>query len=102
MKNLYPIFWDKSLELVDALKVYTERSIVEKTPEMIVDVNNWAGRATLDIIGVAGLGHDFHAIKDPENSLNQTYRKLFTPTPRAIIGGIVSEVLPGWITQVFP
>lgn len=44
-----------------------------------VQVSNWASRATLDIIGVAGMDHDFESLHDPDNSLNQSYREVTSP-----------------------
>lgn len=44
-----------------------------------VQVSNWASRATLDIIGVAGMDHDFESLRDPDNSLNQSYREVMSP-----------------------
>lgn len=37
----------------------------------------WASRTTLDIIGLAGAGHDFHAIQNPDSELLVTYCGLF-------------------------
>ena len=37
----------------------------------------WASRTTLDIIGLAGAGHDFHALRNPDSELLVTYRGLF-------------------------
>ena len=67
-----------------------------------MDVGEWANRATLDIIGTAGLGHDFCAIKHPGNELTRTYRKIFTPNTRGKIAGMVSMFLPGWVEKLFP
>lgn len=44
-----------------------------------VQISNWASRATLDIIGVAGMDHDFDSLRDPDNTLNQSYRKIMSP-----------------------
>ena len=102
IKDLYPIFWAKSLELVNALRVHTEQGNVKECPKVTVDVSDWATRATLDIIGVAGLGHDFCAIKVPGNDLNQTYRKIFAPTRRSQVFGLISILLPVWFTKIIP
>jgi len=42
IKDLYPTFWSKSRELVEALKVHTER--VEEAPGTVVQVGEWASR----------------------------------------------------------
>ena len=97
IKNLYPIFWEKGQEVVAALT-----SLTASDPEAIIDVNSWAGRVTLDVIGVAGLGHDFHAIADPNTDLNVTYRRLFSPNRWGRAMGILSFLLPPWILRRLP
>jgi cytochrome P450 len=86
IKNLYPIFWAKGREVTDKMTALVENqhandnSITEKPDSQegeVVDIGNWASRATLDIIGVAGMGHDFNAIQDPSSELNQCYRRVF-------------------------
>ena len=47
--DLHPVFWAKSRELVEAVSAQIEASGVAD-----VEVNGWASRATLDIIGLAG------------------------------------------------
>ncbi|KAF4177922.1 hypothetical protein CNMCM8927_008974 [Aspergillus lentulus] len=42
----------------------------------VVEVSGWATRATLDIIGLAGLGHDFDSLQNPKSSLMRQYRQL--------------------------
>ena len=68
----------------------------------MVEVNEWASRATLDIIGAAGLGHEFDAIRDPSNELNQVYRRIFAPGPTGQILGILGFLLPQWLIRRIP
>ena len=67
-----------------------------------VDVGGWATRATLDIIGVAGLGHDFGALKDPLNELSVTFNKIFAPGLSGKILGIAGFFLPQWFLRNLP
>lgn len=46
----------------------------------ITDMNAWSTKATLDIIGVAGLGCDFDTLKDSDDSLAKTYDHVLEPT----------------------
>lgn len=73
---------------------------VSKAP--VVEINNWSSRTTLDIIGSAGMGHDFGAIKDPSTELNATYRKVFEPNRQAQLLGLASMFLPMWMVQSIP
>jgi cytochrome P450 len=73
IKDLYPVFWSKSVEMVKMI----EQDLTSRTVEdNVVQVGDWASRTTLDIIGVAGMGCDFEALKRPENALHQSYKTL--------------------------
>lgn len=39
----------------------------------IVRVSEWASRATLDIIGVAGMDHDFGSLHDSNNEIGRAH-----------------------------
>lgn len=77
IKDLYPSFWSKSVEMVSVIEEHLESK--KASGDNTVQVSNWASRATLDIIGVAGMDHDFESLRDPENSLNQSYREVTSP-----------------------
>lgn len=115
LKNLIPVFWDKSREAVEAMTVHinsggipnSELPDFQKRPDVenddaVLEAGEWASRATLDIIGVAGLGQDFGAIKDPDTLLNKTYRKVFKPSRQAAILGLLNLFLPGWFVKNLP
>jgi cytochrome P450 len=114
IKDLYPTFWTKSREAVLAMTARVKGIEVKEeictAPEngtepqgpAVIEVGDWASRATLDIIGVAGLGQDFGAIRDPTTPLNKTYRALFKPTRQAQILGLLNLFLPGWFLRNIP
>jgi cytochrome P450 len=60
-----------------------EQDLKNRTPgsDNTVQISNWASRATLDIIGVAGMDHDFDSLQDPENTLNKSYRLIMRSPP---------------------
>ena len=66
-----------------------------------IDVKVWASRATLDIIGLAGLGRDFDAIKDPGNELILTYQKIFSPGRGGQILAALFMIAP-WLMRNLP
>ncbi|GAB7329021.1 hypothetical protein MBLNU13_g00872t1 [Cladosporium sp. NU13] len=99
IKELYPVFWSKSRELVERLREASkspvptseakdapghdpEKSAADATVHApgAVEVGKWSSRATLDIIGQAGMGQDFEALKDPNNKLNMHYQNVFSLT----------------------
>ncbi|KAI3172833.1 hypothetical protein DTO046C5_3180 [Penicillium roqueforti] len=81
IKNLYPVFWAKSVEMVKMIEDDLRSRKADGNNDKTVQISNWASRATLDIIGVAGMDHDFDSLRDPENTLNQSYRKIMSSPP---------------------
>ncbi|KAI1005687.1 hypothetical protein K3495_g2529 [Podosphaera aphanis] len=71
IKNLYPLLWSKSSEMVNLMRD-------EIKTESVVNVEKWAGRTSLDIIGKAGFGSDFDSLANPNTALNAAYRTSFT------------------------
>ena len=74
VKDLVPVFWNKSREAVLAMTDHinaggmpnSELPAAHKKPDTekddaVMEVGEWASRATLDIIGLAGMGQDFGA-----------------------------------------
>lgn len=112
VKDLYSIFWSKSREgalaLVDSVAATIavgSSSDPEKSGDgkaAIVEVGGWASRITLDIIGVAGMGRDFGAIRNPQNQLSKVYNVVFKPSKQARILGLLGFVLPGWFVGRLP
>ncbi|KAJ5646855.1 hypothetical protein N7490_003227 [Penicillium lividum] len=76
IKDLYPIFWEKSTEMAKLIR----RDVETKGPneDNTITVRTYASRATLDIIGLAGMGHDFDSLQNPNNRLYKSYQKIFT------------------------
>lgn len=100
---MYPLFWEKGREVTNAMaeSMYKD-SIDDEKSTAVVEIANWASRVTLDIIGVAGMGQDFNAIKNPSNELYQTYQKIFSPSRAAQILGMLSIFLPLWLIRMIP
>jgi len=105
-KDLYPIFWSKARESVEAMAkaILNPPMTNAENPQdsSVLEVGAWASRATLDIIGVAGLGRDFNAIKQPDNELSQTYQRIFRPDRQERTLGILSQLLPVWLLEALP
>lgn len=79
IKDLYPIFWDKSVALARAL----EESIAQTAGQSskVFDVADWLARTTLDILGAAGLGEEFDTLHHPDNKVCRAYRNVFEQRP---------------------
>ncbi|KAJ8124317.1 hypothetical protein O1611_g9323 [Lasiodiplodia mahajangana] len=111
IKDLYPVFWAKTREVVQAMTkdILANAANQPTSPDpekahksAVIEVGNWASRVTLDIIGVAGLGHDFGAIKDQHSELNETYRQVFQPSRQAQIMGLIGQLVPEWFLSKLP
>jgi len=118
LKDLYPVFWGKSQEMIAEI----DKELAEKAsgnsnttaptstdPEKAallgpdsVDASDWASRATLDIIGVAGLDQSFRAIQEPSNKLFQLYQTIFKPNRQARFLGLLSQFIPFWLLRSLP
>ncbi|KAK9418467.1 hypothetical protein SUNI508_07955 [Seiridium unicorne] len=115
VKDLYPVFWrvgktavqamSESI-LADAAKDNTvqdaEKALINRKDTAVIEIGNWASRATLDIIGIAGMGRNFNAIKDPYNEINETYRAVFQPSRQAQLLGLLGLFLPNWVITNLP
>ncbi|GAB7340866.1 hypothetical protein MBLNU457_7225t1 [Dothideomycetes sp. NU457] len=105
VKDLYPIFWDLTREMVLAIdKSLSEPPKTEVTDEKptqanVVRVDEWASRSTLDIIGVAGIGKSFNAIEDENSQLYQVYQSIFRQDSRTRLIGFL---LPIWLVTRLP
>ncbi|KZZ98738.1 Cytochrome P450 [Moelleriella libera RCEF 2490] len=97
IKALYPVFWEKAFELVQAMTAAAAAS-----SSSTVDVHSWASRCTLDIIGVAGMGVDFGAIQNENSRLAKIYRQIFDSDASARQMLILSMMLPAWSLQYLP
>lgn len=81
IKDLYPVFWDKSVEMVKLMEKELQRR-QDAGEDNVIVMSHWASRATLDIIGVAGMDHDFQSLQNPGNELNRQYRRITQQPPR--------------------
>lgn len=106
VKDLYSIFWSKSREMAEAVtKIVNEKEPVQDVEDgAVVEIGSWASRATLDIIGLAGMGQNFNALQDPNTELNRTYQTIFgTPPPSsASFLAVIGQLLPFWILRRLP
>ena len=106
IKDLYPVFWGKSVQLAKALTNVTRiegKALLDKLADApVVEIAGWSSRATLDIIGTAGMGQDFNALDDPDNELNATYRRAFQPNRQQQILAFAGLLLPQWFLRSLP
>lgn len=102
VKDLYPVFWAKARESVLAMSHQVLAADDQDQGAAVLEVSGWASRVTLDIIGVAGMGHDFRAVADPTNKLFAAYKLVFAPSGQARLLQALSLVLPIWLVARLP
>nr|AVZ23833.1 cytochrome P450 [Thanatephorus cucumeris] len=74
IRNLVPIFWSKANQLRD---IWLER-LRDKTDGETIDVLLGTTCATLDIIGIAGFGYEFHSLEGKdEDELAKAFMSVF-------------------------
>jgi cytochrome P450 len=74
IKELYPMMWAKGESLMKALKEDAEESQTS-----VIELNSWASKVTLDIIGIAGLGREFNAVEKGKDPLAAIYEEILDP-----------------------
>jgi cytochrome P450 len=109
IKDLYPTFWTLSGDLAKVLTNVVKQkaetsSTLEKAPipSAVISMSDWLSRATLDIIGVAGMGQSFNALYDPDTELNKTYRTIFQPSRQARTLALMGLFLPPRLLALLP
>ena len=103
IRNLYPLFWEKATGMTNAIDQDAfERRRKRETglPTGIVDIGYWAPKATLDIIGVAGLGRDFDTLGGSADELAHWYEELTTPSPKDSRFTIFFVFLGRWMANL--
>ncbi|KAG9777901.1 hypothetical protein KCU88_g4385, partial [Aureobasidium melanogenum] len=108
IKGLYPLYWEKAVKMTRCIgaEVFGKVSSKGDTEESdkqtgITDIEYWAPKATLDIIGVAGLGRDFNTLENSDDRIVHLYERLLTPTTEmqvliglyVLFGGPVANIL---------
>jgi hypothetical protein len=118
VKELYPVMWRVGQRLVITMSENFQNNRATglnmsflpvhenqaKMDDVMVTVNiaDLASRATLDMIGVAGLGRDFGAIYNPSNTLHQAYGLLIQSSKEATVIAILRLLLPEWLVNLLP
>lgn len=108
IKQLYPLFYQKALELVKLM----DREILEtdhhasvplggdqKGP--ILDMSPLSTRVSFDVIGLAAFGHDFDTLQNPDCDIASNYHNIFDvgdgkkrETARAM-----TMIIPDWLLK---
>lgn len=104
IKELYPMMWAKGESLTKALK-----EDMKLSGTSTIELNSWASKVTLDIIGIAGLGRKFDAVEQGHDPLAGIYEQLLEPSREKIvfsmlclaIGRSTMSMIPWRMNKVF-
>jgi cytochrome P450 len=96
IKDLYPLFWGKALEVTEVI----ERESSEHAG--CVEINHFANKVTMDIIGVAGAGRNFNTLKSSDDVLVGAYEEILEPTKEKAIYFVLNLILPRKLVQLLP
>jgi len=106
IKDLYPMMWKKAVLLTEGLNAeinhYRDPSQDEKTGNGVAEINHWANKVTMDIIGVAGLGYEFNTLKSGDDPLVQNYEELLEPTKEKLTYFACQILFPQAIVNRLP
>ena len=98
IKELYPMMWRKAVALTQGIEAElsdkTDPAKGAKSGKPEIEINHWANKVTMDIIGVAGLGREFNALKNSDDPLIQNYEELLEPTVEKLTYFAAQIVLP--------
>lgn len=72
------------------------------TAEPEVEIGVWCTRVTLDIIGIAGFGRDFHSLKNPHDEFVEQYNMLLEPDSAKAIFFALNLMFPGKLVNSIP
>ncbi|KIW25516.1 uncharacterized protein PV07_08682 [Cladophialophora immunda] len=80
IKTLHPLFWDKAVKMTQTIEAgaFADTSLDEANGRTfgVTDAEDWVRKATLDIIGVAGLGRDFNILEHSNDTISSLYAEL--------------------------
>lgn len=89
IKDLYPMMWQKAVAVTKIIETELRESLTPAFQDDnyigTIEVGEWASKATLDIIGIAGLGHEFNAMKNADDPLVDDYHELLRPDPERFV-----------------
>ncbi|KAK5662466.1 hypothetical protein OQA88_8377 [Cercophora sp. LCS_1] len=104
IKELYPMMWKKAVLFTDVL----DRK-VKANEGGRVEMNGWASKVTIDIIGIAAFGREFNVLTNPDDPLINNYDELLKPGKTKFLYFLLSatfsrnfvRMLPWKVAQTF-
>jgi cytochrome P450 len=104
VKDLYPMMFRKALALTEAISSELAEQ-PQADPNAIsgrTELNSWASKATLDIIGIAGMGKELNVLKNSDDPLVRNYDELLEPKLEKVVYFLLSAFLSPALVQRLP
>ncbi|KAL0943252.1 uncharacterized protein CTRU02_201138 [Colletotrichum truncatum] len=79
IRGLVPLFWRKAEEMTACF----DNEQTARGADAVISLGEYGSRATLDGIGLAGMGYNFDTLHKPDNELRKRYRKMIMEPTRA-------------------
>lgn len=97
IRELYPVFWSKSIELCEVVK----RELLDR-PGRGLEIGHFSTQVTLDIIGLAGLGRDIKSLRNNDDELIKNYEEILEPSNEKAVYFLLHLLFPAWIINALP
>jgi cytochrome P450 len=97
IKELYPIFWAKSMELCEV----TKAELADKI-DKVIEIGHFSTQVTMDIIGLAGLGRDVGSLRNTDDELIKNYEEILEPSMEKGIYFVLHLIFPQWMIKALP
>lgn len=104
IKDLYPMMFQKAVALTQAISadLAEQPQGDEKTMSGKTEINSWASKVTLDIIGIAGMGKELNVLKNSDDPLVHDYEELLEPTGEKFLFFALSAFASRGVVKLFP
>jgi cytochrome P450 len=96
IRALYPIFWSKAAELHDVI------SAEVGADGKVIEINGWANKVTMDVIGLATMGRNFGTMRHAGDELIRDYETILEPTREKTLYFVVHTIFPRWFIRMWP
>jgi len=103
IKDLYPMMWTKAGILTRTLtRAVSSAATVESAGSSVVEFTGWAGKVTLDIIGIASMGRELHVLEKGDDPLEELYEELLEPDREKITFAMLSLAFGFPVIKLLP
>jgi cytochrome P450 len=97
IKDLYPMMWTKAVGLIAQVEKQAEGRQTQQ-----VDLSTWSTKATMDAIGVAGLGRELNTIVNSDDPLIHNFEEITEPTIEKVVYAAIGLIAGPTFLQMLP